>query len=110
MFLSTLNPILGSILKPEVELMVFLRMRSNTSNFPCIYVYVHLKNIRKRNLAECGARQSVERYRHHHGDVTSFAGRVRLHYMHRVHREGMAGWNEGPENAALWIGSAEGGA
>ncbi len=29
MFFGTRNPILESILKPEVELMVFLRMRSN---------------------------------------------------------------------------------
>ena len=30
MFFGTRNPNLRSILKPEVELMVFLRMRSNT--------------------------------------------------------------------------------
>ena len=38
MFLGTRNPILRSILKPEVDLMVFLCMRSNTSTFQCIYI------------------------------------------------------------------------
>ncbi len=38
MLVGRRNPILRSILEPEVELMVFLRMRSNTSNFQCIHV------------------------------------------------------------------------
>jgi len=29
-------------------------------------------------------------YRRHHGDVTSFAGSVSMHYMHRVYRQEMA--------------------
>ena len=36
MFFGTRNPNLKSILKSEVDVMVFLRMRSNTSNFQCI--------------------------------------------------------------------------
>ena len=40
MIFGTGNPNLRSILKPEVYLMVFLRMRSNTSNFQCIYRYL----------------------------------------------------------------------
>jgi len=35
-FFGTMNPNVRSILKPEVNLMVFLRMRSNTSNFQCV--------------------------------------------------------------------------
>ena len=56
MFFCTRNPNLRSIYKPEVELMVFLRMRSNKItktaknspqnaiwmlNFSCIYVFRH---------------------------------------------------------------------
>ncbi len=56
MFFGTENPNLRSILKPEVELMVFLRMRSNKNlknarkcpkipvlmpNFPRVYVFRH---------------------------------------------------------------------
>ena len=59
MFFSTRNPIFGSILKPKVELMVFLRMRSNKNvknaekspqntvlrpDFPRIYVFRHGKS------------------------------------------------------------------
>ncbi len=58
MFFGTGNPNLRSILKPEVELMVFLRMRSNKNmknagkcpentvlrpNFPRVYVFRHGK-------------------------------------------------------------------
>ena len=56
MFFGTGNPKMRSILKPEVELMVFLRMRSNKNmknagkcrkntvlmiNFPRLYVFRH---------------------------------------------------------------------
>ncbi len=56
MFFGTENPNLRSILKPEVELVVFLRMRSNKNvknaekrpqntvlrpNFPRVYVFRH---------------------------------------------------------------------
>ncbi len=58
MFFGTGNPSLRSILKPEVELMAFLRMRSNKymkntgkcplntvlrPNFPRVYVFLHGK-------------------------------------------------------------------
>ncbi len=59
MFFGTANPNLRSILKPEVELMVFLRMRSNKNvknaekrpqntvlrpNFPRLYVFRHVES------------------------------------------------------------------
>jgi len=59
MFFGAGNPNMRSILKPEVELMVFLRMRNNKinekrrkmplkmqfqgPNFPCVHVFGHEK-------------------------------------------------------------------
>ncbi len=65
MFFGTGNPNLRSILKPEVELMVFLRMRSDkiTKNgekmplkcsfkaqFPCVYMFFGTRNPNLRSI------------------------------------------------------------